>query len=45
MGRSLVKDLILEDSAEVVERLLYLALQGMVLISYDIQFISSCSHM
>jgi phytochrome B len=29
MGRSLVNDLILEDSAEVVQRLLYLALQGM----------------
>ncbi|KAG0623386.1 hypothetical protein M758_3G170800 [Ceratodon purpureus] len=28
MGRSLVKDLILADSVEVVERLLYLALQG-----------------
>ncbi|KAH9559737.1 hypothetical protein CY35_06G072100 [Sphagnum magellanicum] len=28
MGRSLVKDLILVDSVEVVERLLYLALQG-----------------
>nr|AHZ63990.1 phytochrome [Anomodon rostratus] len=28
MGRSLVKDLILEESIEVVERLLYLALQG-----------------
>lgn len=28
MGRSLVNDLVLEDSAEVVQRLLYLALQG-----------------
>lgn len=28
MGRSLVKDLILEESAEVVERLLYFALEG-----------------
>jgi phytochrome B len=45
MGQSLVKGLILEDFVKVVECLLYLALQGMVLISYGIQFISSCSHM
>jgi len=45
MGRSLVKGLILEDITEVVERLLYLTLQGTVLISYGIQFISFCSQM
>jgi hypothetical protein len=45
MGQSLVKGLILEDFIEVVECLLYLASQGMVLVSYGIQFISSCSHM
>lgn len=28
MGRSLIQDLVMEDSVEVVERLLYLALQG-----------------
>lgn len=33
MGRSLVNNLILEESLEVVERLLYLAFQGM----YNIQ--------
>ncbi len=45
MGRSLVKGLILEDITEVVERLLYLTLQGTILISYGIQFISFCSQM
>lgn len=33
MGRSLVKDLVLEDSAGVVEKLLYLALQGTFILS------------
>lgn len=33
MGRSLVKDLVLEDSAGVVEKLLYLALQGAFILS------------
>lgn len=33
MGRSLVKDLILEEYVEVVERLLYLALQGISLLN------------
>ncbi len=45
VGRSLVKGLILEDSKKVVECVLYFALQGMVLISCAIQFISYCSHM
>lgn len=40
MGRSLVKDLILEESIEVVERLLYLALQGnnfpLVICQFDL---------
>ena len=34
MGRSLVQDLIVDESVEVVERLLYLALQGMDLLAH-----------
>jgi phytochrome B len=34
MGRSLIQDLILDESVEVVERLLYLALQGMNLLPH-----------